>query len=202
MSTKIACQHCDYLMSFPVLNPGQCALCSRCGHKISRLKVNAINNLMSYSLTGVILLILSLLFPFMSFTLSGNMMEITLWQAATELYSGPYKLLALGVFAFIVLFPAVILGFILLFLVSLNLFGHTFYNSTLLRLIFTLLPWSMAEVFFVAVLVSLIKLVTIAQIGIGLSFGAYLLFCLCYVKVLTLVDKHQFWYWMDLAKKS
>lgn len=202
LTTQIACQHCDLIIPVPLLKPGQCALCPRCGYKLSRLRVNAISGLMSYSVTGLILLILANLFPFMSFSLSGNMMEISLWQAATELYTGPYKLLSLVVFFFIVLFPAIILGFIFSFLATLGLVGSTFYTATLVRIIFGLLPWAMAEVFFVGVLVSLIKLVTIAEIGLGLSFWAYLLFCLCYVKVLSLVDKYQFWYWMDSAKRS
>jgi paraquat-inducible protein A len=137
----------------------------------------------------------------MSFSLGGNFMEISLWQTATELYMGPYKPLSLLVFFFIVLFPAIILGFIVSFLVTLRLFGSTFYSSSLIRLIFGLLPWAMAEVFIVGVLVSLIKLITIAEIGLGMSFWAYLLFCLCYVKVLTHIDKYQFWHWMDLAKE-
>lgn len=202
MSSQIACQHCDFVVVTPVLKPGQCALCPRCRHKLSRLKVNAISSLMSYSVAGLILLILASLFPFMSFTLNGNVMEISLWQAATELYVGPFKLLSFIVFFFIVLFPAIILSFIFVFLATLELIGQTFYTATLLRMIFNLVPWAMAEVFFVGVLVSLIKLVTIADIGLGMSFWAYLSFCLCYVKVLSIIDKYQFWYWMELSKKT
>jgi paraquat-inducible protein A len=202
LSSQIACQQCDLVIKTPLLKPGQCALCPRCGHKLSKLRVNAISGLMSYSVTGLILLILANLFPFMSFTLNGNVMEISLWQAATELYTGPYKLLSFIVFFFIVLFPTIILGFIFSFLATLELVGSTFYTATLLRIIFSLLPWAMAEVFFVGVLVSLVKLVTIADIGLGLSFWAYLSFCLCYAKVLSLVDKYQFWYWMDISKRT
>lgn len=201
LSSNIACQHCDFMMAEPQLQPGQVALCPRCGHKISRLRVNAVNELLSYSLTGLILLILATLFPFMSFTLNGNMMEITLWQAATEFYIENYKVLAFVVFFFIVLFPGLILMFVFSYVGTLILFGRRFYSPIIVSAIFGLLPWAMAEVFFVGVLVSLIKLTTIAEIGIGLSFWAYLLFCLCYVKVLSLIDKHQFWSWMDLAKK-
>jgi len=202
LNKPIACGLCDLVLPTPELVPGQCALCPRCGHKLFRVKDNAIGHLLSYSLTGLILLLLANYFPFMSFSLSGNMMEISLWQAATELYVGYYKLLALVVFFFIVLFPALILSVIICYLLSLRLVGSRIFSSSLVRLIFGLLPWAMAEVFFVGVLVSLIKLITIAEIGLGLSFWSYLLFCLCYAKVLTYIDKYQFWHWLDLVKKQ
>jgi len=202
LNKPIACGLCDLVLPTPALTPGQCALCPRCGHKLFRVKDNAIGQLLAYSLTGLILLLLANFFPFMSFSLSGHIMEITLWQAATELYVGPYKLLSLLVFFFIVLFPALILTVIVSFLVSLNWVGSKMFSSTLVRLIFGLLPWAMAEVFFVGVLVSLIKLITIAEIGLGVSFWAYLVFCLCYVKVLTYIDKYQFWHWLDLTTKD
>ncbi|MDP2561439.1 paraquat-inducible protein A [Psychrobium sp. 1_MG-2023] len=194
---QIACEHCDLLLQAPKLKQGECAICPRCHHKLSRLRPSAINWLFSYIITGLILLVLSNLFSLMTFNLAGNISEVTLWQSASKLYFEQYKVLSLLVYVFTVVFPGVILLMILLFITTIKLGKQQWYLASLLRLIFALIPWAMAEVFLVGALVSLVKLVTIAKIELGYSFWAYCLFCICYVKVLSLVDKYQFWYWVE-----
>jgi len=72
-------------------------------------------------------------------------------------------------------------------------------QTTLLRLIFFMMPWAMVEVFLVAILVSVVKLVSIGQLHLDWAFWIYSAFCFCYVKVLSLVDRYQFWHWIDEA---
>ena len=48
--------------------------------------------------------------------------------------------------------------------------------KTLLRWVEWLMPWSMAEIFLLGTLVSLIKITSLADIAIGLSFYAFVLF--------------------------
>ncbi len=193
----IACDHCDLLIAAPIIEVGQCALCPRCKHKISRLRPNAFMSLFAYAVTGLVLLVLANLFGLMQFKLAGNVAQITLWQSASELYFDVYKILSILVFLFTIVFPALVLLMIIMFLITIKTGIGKFYMTSLLRLIFTLIPWSMAEVFIVGIIVSLVKLVTIAQMHLGWSFWAYTAFALCYLKVLSLVDRYQFWHWIE-----
>jgi len=197
----IACHHCDLLMTPPQIKAGECALCPRCNHKITRLHFNAINNLLSFAATGLILLFLTTQFNLMTFNLAGNISEIDLWHSAINLYFDDFKVLAILVLFFIFLLPAIILLLIVLFILSIKTKIGCGAQTTLLRLIFLLMPWAMVEVFLVGIVVSLVKLVTIAQMHLGLSFWAYVVFCFCYAKVLSLVDRYQFWHWIDEVHK-
>jgi len=193
----VACDHCDLLLDAPVLHEGDCALCPRCGHKISRLRRQLHAQLSAFGMTALVLLVMSNAFSFMMFNLNGNISEITLWQSALNLYFEQYKALSLIVFIFIVVIPALVVCLILFFLLMIKLDYRPKPLANVLRLIFGLLPWAMAEVFFVGVLVSLVKLVTIAQMDLGWSFWSYALFCVCYAKVLSLLDRYQLWSWLE-----
>lgn len=195
----IACHHCDLLMSPPMIEEGECALCPRCNHKITRLYPNAIDNLLSFSVTGLILLFLTMQFDLLTFNLSGNISQIDLWHSAINLYFDDYKVLSVLVLLFIFILPAIILCLIVLFILSIKTGVAGWMQTSFLRLIFALIPWAMVEVFLVGILVSLVKLVTIAQMDLGWSFWAYAVFCFCYAKVLSLVDRYQFWHWIDEA---
>lgn len=197
--TVIACHHCDLLMTPPIVEEGQCALCPRCNHKITRLHTGAIHQLLAFSLTGLVLLLFTTQFDLLTFNLSGNISQISVWQSAINMYYDDYKVLSVLVLFFIFLLPAVILTLIVLFILSIKTGVACWAQTTLLRSIFALMPWAMVEVFLVGILVSLVKLVTIAQMGLGWSFWSYAIFCFCYAKVLSLVDKYQFWHWIDEA---
>jgi len=193
----VACGHCDLLMDAPKISEGQFAMCPRCGHKISRLRPKLMSQLTAFSLTALILLGLANLFSFITLNLNGNISEITLWQSAFDLYFAQYKYLAVIVFMVITVLPAIVIGLLLFFIAMIKLNIRWQGLSNVLRLIFSLMPWAMAEVFLVGVLVSLVKLVTIAQMDLGWSFWAYALFCLCYAKVLSLLDHYQMWSWLQ-----
>jgi paraquat-inducible protein A len=93
---------------------------------------------------------------------------------------------------------SVLLG--LLYLLLPVVFGfRPRYARPVLKFIFALLPWTMAEIFLVAVLVSLIKIMSMADIEIGVSFYAYALFTLCMTGSLLYLDRHQL-YWLTTSK--
>lgn len=196
-SNYIACDHCDLLLAPPQLTPRQCARCPRCGHKISRLRSHLPAQLAAYGITALILLALSNAFSVLTFNLGGNISNITLWQSALNMYFEQYKVLSIIVFIVIVVIPAIVVMLVLSYLAFIKLGLRYRALSNVLRLLFGLLPWAMAEVFLVGVLVSLVKLVSIAQMQLGWSFWAYTLFCLCYVKMLSMLDRYQLWSWLE-----
>ena len=56
-----------------------------------------------------------------------------------------------------------------------------------------LVPWSMAEIFVIGILVSFVKIVTIADVSFGMSFWAYVLFTVCLTIVVLYLDKRELW---------
>ena len=53
--------------------------------------------------------------------------------------------------------------------------------------------WVMAEVFIIGVIVSLVKIATMATVTLGLSFWAYAAFSVCFALAVATVDRYQVW---------
>ncbi|MFT4940816.1 MAG: paraquat-inducible protein A, partial [Paraglaciecola sp.] len=102
-----------------------------------------------------------------------------------------YALLAVLQAIAILLLPAFILLCLLYVLIPLSLGYRPAKAAVVVNLIFRLLPWTMAEIFLIGVLVSLIKITSMADVGMGPSFYAYILFTLCMTGTLMHLDKHQ-----------
>jgi paraquat-inducible protein A len=88
----------------------------------------------------------------------------------------------------------------LLFLLSIVYVSWSFNAKTLLpftpqilKLALTILPWNMAEIFLVSILVSLIKIMTLANVDFGLSFFFYILFIVSLSATFMYFDRYQLW---------
>ncbi|MFW5447900.1 MAG: paraquat-inducible protein A [Methylophagaceae bacterium] len=65
------------------------------------------------------------------------------------------------------------------------------FSAIILRLIFVLLPWSMAEIFLIGTLVSLVKITSLADVSLGMSFYAFVFFSIFMVATSARLDKIQ-----------
>jgi paraquat-inducible protein A len=70
-------------------------------------------------------------------------------------------------------------------------------KAFLARILFHLKTWGMAEIFLAGVLVSFVKLMAYGDIGIGLSFIPWCMFCLLQLRTFQCVDRR--WLWDDIA---
>jgi paraquat-inducible protein A len=189
-ANNIVCHECDYLVRLPVLQNKQKALCPRCGYKLTTLHTDAMDKLIAFSLSALLFLLVALPFEFLSFEANGQLSAISIFGGIAVLIEHHYPLLAILVVIATLLLPAAIMLGLLYILLPLKFGYQPAFGQIILNWIFKLLPWSMAEIFLIGVLVSLVKIMTLAQIGIGLSFYAYVLFTLCLVFSLVYLDKH------------
>ncbi|WP_251360213.1 paraquat-inducible protein A [Kangiella sp. TOML190] len=197
MAEIIACHECDLLIDLPAdFKQKQSYSCPRCQHKIANGHANPEDYTIALSLAALIALTIANFFPFMSMDAGGQVRSITLAQASTELFYGGYYLLAILIICFIMLLPAVYLILLLTLLVPLKFSIKREPPVLIGRFIGWLLPWTMAEVFLIGVLVSLIKLVSLAHITMGISFWAYVAFVIFFTYILGLVDKQKLWRWV------
>lgn len=189
----IACPSCDHLFDLSQLNHGEKARCSRCGHFLSVYKRDAFSRVTAYASSGLIFLLLACSFPFLSFKSSGLESVMTLPQTIASLYNEGMWDLALLVAAFIVLVPALVM--ILVFMLAFALDNGRPYQwlTDVSKLIFYLQSWSMVEVFFIGVLVSLVKISHMATVVIGVSFWAYAAFSICFILSMSNLDTFQSW---------
>ncbi|MDO6515417.1 MULTISPECIES: PqiA/YebS family transporter subunit [unclassified Neptuniibacter] len=198
-SENVACHCCDLIVEVSTLKPGCKAHCPRCGHLLSSQTANAYNKATAFAASALLFLLLSLPFPFMAFQSQGREQQVSLIQSGYDLLILGFPLLALLLSVFILIVPSLLLCAYLLILIPLRKNTAYPWSYTLARLIFTLHPWAMAEVFLIGVLVSLVKISGMADLVIGMSFWAYVLFALCLIATITCIDRLQLWHSLDKA---
>jgi paraquat-inducible protein A len=192
-SGHIACLECDLLLPTPVLAEGERAACPRCGHQLASHPRDGLDRSLAFAMGAAVFLVIGCMFPLMSMKAGGFENAMTLPQSALELYYNGRTTLALLVAAFIILVPAVLLGSILALLVPLTRGRNAPWLVPAGRLIFTLSPWSMVEVFVIGVIVSLVKLAAMATIVLGISFWSYVAFSLSLTAALSSLDRFYVW---------
>ena len=200
LANYIACPSCDVVFDISILKDGESARCARCGHFLSSYRADETSRVIAYSSSALILLALACSFPFMSFKASGLESLMTLPQTALNLMRDGMPGLALLVATFIILLPALILTLILALNIALHTDRHYHWLRFVGRMIYTLQGWCMVEVFFIGVLVSLVKVGHMATVVMGLSFWAYAVFSLLFVLSLSGLDRAQCWRRIELLQ--
>lgn len=193
MSSPIACLECDLIVGIGDLAPGERAMCPRCGHLLSRCVRDSYERGMAFAISALVFLVIANSFPFLAFERSGFESVMTLPSSAMELYRYGYLGLAVLVFGFIIVVPAVYLALLLAVLVPLARGLHVPWLVRAGKALYRLAPWSMVEVFVIGVLVSLVKIAAMATVVMGISFWAYIAFALCFTAALASVDRLATW---------
>lgn len=192
-ASQIVCHECDLLNDIPELDVGQKAFCPRCGYLLTSNRPNAQRIVFAFSVTALVFLLLSSAFPFLGFSTRGQEQTVTLIQSVAILVDENFPELAFVVFASIIAVPGVLLlGMV--YVSSAIVLGRRLPGMRpTLRWALRLAPWSMAEIFLIGILVSFIKIVSLADVALGLSFWSYALFTICMTVVVLHIDNRELW---------
>jgi len=191
--SQMVCHECDLLMAVPALETGQKAYCPRCNYLLAANRPHALTMVFAFAVSGLLFLLLSTAFPFLGFSASGQERTVTLLQSIAILVTEDLPSLAAIVFASIILIPGAFLVGTIYVSSALKLNRLLPGTVAVLRWIMMLMPWSMAEIFLISILVSFVKIVTIADVSLGLSFWSYVLFTVCMTVVVLYPDKRELW---------
>ncbi|MCJ8271592.1 MAG: paraquat-inducible protein A, partial [Psychrosphaera sp.] len=143
-----------------------------------------------------------LAFEFLSFKSNGLERTIDVAASFNILIDNQYHTLALMELVTIFVIPAIILLGLIYLLFPLKQGRCPPHGKRVLDMVFWLLPWSMAEIFLIGTLVSLIKIISLADIVLGPSFFAYILFSVALTSVVLHLDKHQLYKLLNQTNKE
>lgn len=159
---------------------------------------------MAYTLACLMMLIISVSFPFMSFSVEGLTQQISLLSTISMLNEFQHPFLALILFLTVILLPFIYISCVFMLYAYASVVEPQPakrmkpYVRKICKAVFYIEPWLMADVFLIGVLVSLIKISALADIGMGYSFWAFCLYTILVVKSVSLVNKQ--WIWHRLVK--
>lgn len=196
----ISCEECGLVVEIPDIQEGENAHCPRCKHTLTQSYRHPFQRPIAYAIAGLIMLVLSVSFPFMSFSVQGLSQEIGLLNAVEMLDEFQNSALALLLLTTVVILPGIYISFVLYLYTLAALFKNKKiptqklqHIKILCKLLFRVEPWLMVDVFLIGVLVSLVKIAAMADIGMGYSFWAFCLYTILIVKCISLVDRSWLW---------
>ncbi len=197
-NNTIQCHECGLTIQIGTLPHRHRALCPRCGHKLTEYRTDAGEKILALAISALVFLLLAMPFDFIAFNAAGQSQVISIPDSLQILFENHYWSLAVLLALVIMVLPAIVILCCIYLVICKQLDKRPGHVIKVLKLLYGVLPWSMAEIFLIGVLVSLIKIVSMADINLGFSFYAFIAFVFCKTAMLLHMDKHQFYAWFDL----
>jgi len=177
-SVLIACHECDLLHHAIPLTDGGKAHCSRCGAKLYQNSPHALQRSIAFYLAALICFVFANAYPFLSLKIGARMETVHLANSAWALVEQGMPVLGLLVLLTSLLFPLLMmLGH--LYLLLPRLFDiHPPGCGWVFRNLRRIAPWSMVSIFMLGTLISVVKLLDLAEVIPGIGAAAFVLMML------------------------
>jgi paraquat-inducible protein A len=189
----VACHECDLLQRLPPEPPRGCVRCARCSAVLHRVGRSIIDAPLALALAGVVLFVLSTLYPLIEVRLQGSSDTTYLLAGIAALYQQGMPILATLVLITTVLAPVGHLVLLIYVHGALRLGRRPSGLPAALRLIQAVMPWSMLEIFLLGVIVASVKLAEQASIKPGIAAWSLGLLVLVLAAAATQVHPRRLW---------
>ncbi len=191
--SHLACPDCDLMQTIPPLADNEVANCIRCGATLFKQQKNSIDRTLAFAITGLILFIISNLFPLISLKAIGLTQESSLLSTAIALFEANRPFLSLILLLTTFIFPATTLLGTIYVLVQVKTNRVNRYTAPLFRFLCSTNVWGMLEIFMLAILVAMVKLGDVADVIYGVSLYAFCLLILSLSLLSYSLNPHDVW---------
>lgn len=188
----IVCEGCDAVYQRKRLRRREVANCTRCGTELDRNAGDQSARILPLTVASLILFAIANLFPIVEIELQGQHSRTTLIGAVQVLSGEGMSVVALLVLATTLLFPLTQLCILFYLLLPLTRERRPPGFTVLVRIMQSLEPWGMIEVFLLGVLVAIVKLSSLAQVVAGPALWAFMSLTVLLTSVMTF-DPRAFW---------
>ena len=189
----VICHQCSTLNEEIPIKDGSKACCSECGGILYKYDSKLIDHGLALSLTGFIFFVLANLFPLIQIDILGSEQFITLPKTIFSLFENGFYIVGLICAFLIFIFPLMIFVINMLLFLLLKIERGEKFTKELLVLLSHITPWSMADIFFISILVALVKLVAFGQIHIGVAFWALMIFVMIDIYITKSIHLSEIW---------
>ncbi|KVQ80547.1 paraquat-inducible protein A [Burkholderia multivorans] len=160
----IACHECDALLHKPRLSGREVARCPRCDAMLYRNSASQIERICALALAALITFVIAQTFPILEMDVNGNRVQTTLIGAIDALWRQDMAIVGVMVFCSTVLFPLVEMSALLYLLLPIRRGVIPPGFNAVLRAVQLVRPWGMIEVFMLGILVTIVKMVSLARV--------------------------------------
>jgi paraquat-inducible protein A len=201
MSTLILCPACDLAQRRSAIPADERLQCARCHAPLQRPENARIDAAIALAVSTLVLLLLSNAYPLVAMHVNGSSRDTTLIGAALGLYDQGYGSLALLVVLTTVIAPLLQIAALLYVLIPLWNGRQAWAQSTVLRIISRVRPWSFIEVFMLGAVVASVRLAKFAQVTTGVSLWSCVLLMLCLSALTNMTPPEQLWRWVERSRR-
>jgi paraquat-inducible protein A len=188
-----ACHECDLLQREPMLPPGGVACCRRCKAVLFRQTPGSLERSLAYTLGAAILFIIANVFPIVGLEVQGIANATSLYGAVETIWKHDMEEVAALVFVTTILIPAMEMSLMLYVLLPLKLGQMPQGLAQILRVLQSVRPWSMTQVFILGVLVALVKLQHLAHVVPGIALWSFGGLILTLTAAIASFNTHELW---------
>ena len=189
----VICQKCYTLHEEVPIKDGSKACCSKCGAVLYRYDSRLIDRGLALSITGLVFFILANLFPLVQIEILGHGQFITIPKTILSMFESEFYVVGLICAFLIFIFPFMIFSINMVLYALLKLKRCEKLTKELLILLSHITPWSMTDIFFISILVALVKLIGYAQIHMGIAFWALMIFVMIDLYIVKRIHLAELW---------
>ncbi|RJG10464.1 paraquat-inducible protein A [Pseudomonas cavernicola] len=193
LETMVACHECDLLMLKPQLQSGESAECPRCGYELYRHRHQVVRRSLALVTAALLLYVPANFLPIMQLNLLGQSSQDTVWSGVLGLYGTGMQGIAVVVFLCSMGVPLLKLLCQLAVLLSIRWGIGRSYGLLLYRIYQHLREWGMLEVYLMGTLVSIVKLIGLADLSLGFGLACFIGLLLLQVWLEVTMSPHQIW---------
>ena len=189
----IICPHCESVLEKKSIKKREVAFCPLCHKKIYESSEGVKYKLLNFSFAMIIFFILAMFLPVIYIDIAGYEENLEIINSFIFLFSQGYIFLSLFVFFSVILFPFICM--VILFMISvlfISSYGKNLAKNLLIIITF-LKDWCFVDIFLIAVLVSLIKLLNVAEVDFRLGFLAYIIFLGLMIYIIKILKVESLW---------
>ena len=189
----IACHECDTLFTKPKLIGSRAvARCPRCGATLYRGMTRRLDIITAMTLAALFTFLIAQGYPIIELDANGITSQTTLLGALVALWNENMEIIAVIVFCATTLFPLTELVALLYVLIPIRSGYVPAGFNQVLRAIQFVRPWGMIEVFMLGVLITIVKMVSLARVIPEAALFAFGVLTLMFM-VVVLFDPRTLW---------
>lgn len=199
---QTACHECDLLLDMPHPAPGEKALCPRCGYVLAQGYSNTVSRGLALCLAGLLLFYPAQSLPLLHINILGQKNTASVVDGVQVLIASEYFLIGALVFLCALAIPLaklLLLGFCLLSTLSKR---RQPVALQLFRWYHGIRHWGMLEIYLLGIVVSIVKLMDMAELQPGVGFFTFTGLMLISIFLEISMDEHTIWELLDKAPSA
>ena len=189
----IGCPHCDLLLKRKPFKFGQKIRCPRCGYLLLERKKKSVERTFAVSLAGLLAFIPAITLPLLGLRAGGLENEASLIQCIEAVMASELYLAGLLILLFCIVIPFLRLSIILYLAWQIMKGRYVSYGIDLYRFYHESEEWGMLEVFLLGMVVSLYKILGLAEAIFDVGLVAFILLLSSATLVTYFLDEQHFW---------